>query len=249
MGGMESVTKRLGRGRVSERKSIELLEENMEISIYAIFGFSLFECNEIVGGHWRTVCGILVDSRSTYNFLDLVVTCVSKFRVEETLKLQVKVANGEKLLSIGTKVVVGLCTGDISVEDGSTFFRPSSIQVRTQDISKIAFRTHEDCYKFLVMLLGLTNAFTTFHGLMNEIFKPYKRRFVLVFFDHILVYSKTFDDHLKHLRVVFEVLHQHKLFAKKSKYKFGVGEIDYLGHLISRGRPEVDPTKIISMLE
>lgn len=177
------MTKRLGRGRVSERKSIELLEENMEISIYAIFGFSLFECNEIVGGHWRTVCGILVDSRSTYNFLDLVVTCVSKFRVEETLKLQVKVANGEKLLSIGrceyiplkvqrkkffvsfhmptlggcdvalgvqwlktlvpifwdflrmsmefqctgTKAVVGLCTGDTSVEDGSTFFRPSSV--------------------------------------------------------------------------------------------------------------------------
>ncbi|XP_019425047.1 PREDICTED: uncharacterized protein LOC109333920 [Lupinus angustifolius] len=106
------------------------------------------------------------------------------------------------------------------------------ILLNPADRFKTAFRTHQGHYEWLVMPFGLTNAPATFQSLMNDIFKGLLRKFVLVFFDDILVYSSSWKDHLFQLEVVLKILQSHKLFAKFSKCSFGVQQIEYLGHTI-----------------
>ncbi|GJQ96448.1 putative reverse transcriptase domain-containing protein [Tanacetum coccineum] len=94
------------------------------------------------------------------------------------------------------------------------------LRVREQDISKTAFRTRYGHYEFLVMPFGLTNAPAVFMDLMNRIFHEYLDKFVIVFIDDILVYSKSEEEHEQHLRIVLEILRQKKLYAKFSKCEF-----------------------------
>ncbi|KAA0038090.1 ty3-gypsy retroelement transposase [Cucumis melo var. makuwa] len=107
------------------------------------------------------------------------------------------------------------------------------IRMNQKDVEKIAFCTHEGRYEFLVMSFGLTNASSTFQSLMNAVFKPYMRRFVLVFFDDILVCSKGLEEHMQHLELVLEILRANELYANLAKCSFAQERVGYLGHIIS----------------
>lgn len=122
------------------------------------------------------------------------------------------------------------------------------ILMNPADRFKTAFNTHQGHYEFLVMPFGLCNAPATFQSLMNRVFSAQLRKTVLVFFDDILVYSKTWEEHLVHLREVLALLRHHTLYAKKSKCQFGQMSIEYLGHVISGEGVSTDPSKIASMM-
>jgi hypothetical protein len=123
------------------------------------------------------------------------------------------------------------------------------VLMRPEDVHKTAFRTHDGLYEFLVMAFGLCNAPATFQALMNEVLRPFLRRFVLVFFDDILIYSKSWADHLRHLRAVFTELRRHQLFIKRSKCSFAASSVAYLGHVISADGVAMDPAKVQAIID
>lgn len=100
-----------------------------------------------------------------------------------------------------------------------------------------------------LMPFGLTNAPATFQALMNQVFQPFLKRFVLVFFNDILIYSISLEEHVGHLAAVFDILRSHSLYAKRYKYSFGQPKVKYLGHVITGERVSTDPSKIKAMVE
>ncbi|GKE58153.1 putative reverse transcriptase domain-containing protein [Tanacetum coccineum] len=118
------------------------------------------------------------------------------------------------------------------------------LRVRDEDIPKTAFRTRYGHYEFQVMPFGLTNAPAVFMDLMNRVCKPYLDKFVIVFIDDILIYSRNKEEHADHLRIILELLKKEKLYAKFSKCDFWISIVQFLGHVIDSQGIHVDPAKI-----
>jgi len=122
------------------------------------------------------------------------------------------------------------------------------IHMAPEDIYKTAFKMHNGHYEFLLMPFGLINAPATFQSLMNDLFRDQLRKFILVFFDDILIYSHSMTEHLGHLRIVFTILQTNLLYAKASKCVFYSPQVEYLGHVISAAGVSTDPHKIEAIL-
>ncbi|MCI18340.1 hypothetical protein A2U01_0039494, partial [Trifolium medium] len=118
------------------------------------------------------------------------------------------------------------------------------ILMNEKDVDKTAFRTHHGHYEFRVMPFGLCNAPSSFQATMNTIFQPFLRKFIIVFFDDILMYSATYADHLVHLDRTLQVLQEGEFFLKQSKCLFAQRQIEYLGHIVSEHGVEPVQAKI-----
>ncbi|GJS36329.1 putative reverse transcriptase domain-containing protein [Tanacetum coccineum] len=121
------------------------------------------------------------------------------------------------------------------------------LRVREEDIPKTAFRTRYGHFEFTVMPFGLTNAPAIFMDLMNRVCKPYLDKFVIVFIDDILIYSKSEEEHEVHLKTILDLLKKEKLYAKFSKCEFWLKEVQFLGHVVNRDGIHVDPSKVESV--
>ena len=123
------------------------------------------------------------------------------------------------------------------------------MKIRSSNIPKTTFSTRYGLYEFTVMSFGLTNALAYFMNLMNKVFTEYLDRFVVVFIDDILIYSKSDSDHEEHLILVLQKLRDNQLYAKFSKCVFWIDKVPFLGHIISNGGIAVDPAKVKEIME
>ena len=122
--------------------------------------------------------------------------------------------------------------------------RYHEVRIKEEDIFKTTFRTRYRNYEFVIMPFGLTNTITTFTCLMNNVLSKYLDKFVAIFIDDILIYSKMKEEHDEHLQIILQVLREHKLYAKFSKCEFYKDELQYLGNVISEEGISVDLDKI-----
>jgi hypothetical protein len=126
--------------------------------------------------------------------------------------------------------------------------RYHQVKVQECDILKTAFILRYGLYEFTVMSFGLTNALAYFMYLMNKVFMEYLDKFIVVFIDDMLVYSRNKEEHEGHLRLVLQKLRDHKLYTKLSKCEFWLKQVAFLGHVVSKGGIFVDPSKVQDVL-
>ncbi|KAA3483343.1 reverse transcriptase [Gossypium australe] len=135
------------------------------------------------------------------------------------------------------------------IDDLFDQLKGATLRVKDSNVPKTAFRTRYGHYEFLVMPFGLTNALAMFMDLMNRIFWPYLNKFVIVFIDDILIYSRKENEHAEHLRTILQILRDKQLYAKFSKSEFWLKEVGFLGHIVSRDGVRVGPSKISAIVD
>jgi hypothetical protein len=123
------------------------------------------------------------------------------------------------------------------------------LKIRASNITKTTFTMRYGLYAYTVMSFGLTNTPTYFMYMMNKVFMEYLDKFVVVFIDDILVFSKSEEEQAEHLRSVLQKLREHKLYAKRSKCEFWLKEVSFLGHVVSNGGISLDPGKVKDVLD
>lgn len=118
------------------------------------------------------------------------------------------------------------------------------MKIVEEDVQKTTFVTRYSFFIFLVMPFGLTDTPPTFCTLMNKVFQPPLEKFVIVYLDDIVIYSKTLDEHVQYLRQIFQVLRKNELYIKKEKCEFAKQEVTFLGHVVFNGKIKMDKAKI-----
>jgi hypothetical protein len=126
--------------------------------------------------------------------------------------------------------------------------RYHQLKIRATDIAKTAFITRYGLYEYTVMSFGLTNALAYFMYLMNKVFMEYLDKFMVVFIDDILTFSKNEEEHDEHLCLILQKLRENQMYAKLSKCEFWLKKVSFLGHIIFEGGISVDPSKVKSVL-
>ena len=109
---------------------------------------------------------------------------------------------------------------------------------------KTSFKTKHELFEWMMMPFGLCNTLATFIRVMNDLFRPFINEFVLVYIDDILVFSKSWNEHVCHVKKVFDVLKKEKFYVKLSKCEFRKTSLGYLGHIVGHGQLKIDPAKV-----
>lgn len=123
------------------------------------------------------------------------------------------------------------------------------ILMHEPDVKKTVFRMHRGHYEYRVMPFGLCNAPSTFQAAMNSLLTSFLWRFATVFFDDILVYSKSLSSHIQHLKIIFHTLVQGQFYLKRTKCLFAQTQVEYLGHLVSNRGVKPEPSKVRTMVQ